>query len=143
VEGDVEVTGDLILAGADYAEGFAAARPGLAAGTVVVVNADGEVEACRREYDTAVVGIVSGASGVKPGLVLDRREGGVNVAMMGKVWCLAEGPLEPGDLLTTAATPGHARRIEDRERAFGAFVGKALTPLGEGRGLVRVLVGGR
>jgi hypothetical protein len=66
--------------------------------------------------------------------------------MMGKVWCLAvsdAAPIAPGDLLTTSATAGHARGIDDRQRALGAVIGKALTGLAEGRGLVRVLVCGR
>ena len=146
IDGNVEVTGDLILAGADYAEALTAAEPALEVGTVVVINEEGEVEPCRREYDTAVAGVVSGGGGVRPGVVLDRHDSGVNVAMMGKVWCLADGdaaPIAPGDLLTTSATAGHARSIDDQERAFGAVIGKALTPLTEGRGLVRVLVCGR
>jgi hypothetical protein len=146
IDGNLEVTGDLTLSGADYAEALTAAEPALEAGTVVVINEQGAVEPCRREYDTSVAGIVSGGGGVGPAVVLDPHERGVNVAMMGKVWCLANGdvaPIAPGDLLTTSATAGHARRIDDRERAFGALVGKALTALPRGRGLVRVLVGGR
>src|SRR5205823_7696566 len=112
----VEVTGDLVLSGADYAEALTAAEPNLAVGTVVVINREGEVEPCGREYDTAVAGVVSGGGGVRPGLVLDRHEGGVHVAMMGKVWCLADGDaalIAPGDLLTTSTTPVHARNIPE------------------------------
>jgi hypothetical protein len=146
VDGNVEVTGDLILAGADYAEALTTAEPSLDAGTVVVINAQGEVEPCRRDYDTAVAGVVSGGGGVRPGVVLDRHDGGVSVAMVGKVWCLADAdaaPIVPGDLLTTSATAGHARKIDEPERACGAVIGKALTPLPRGRGMVRVLVCGR
>jgi hypothetical protein len=79
-------------------------------------------------------------------VVLDRHDGGVTVALAGKVWCLAdadEAPIAPGDLLTTSSTPGHARRVTEPDRAFGAVVGKALTRLHGGRGLVRVLVSAR
>ena len=146
VEGNVEVTGDLFLAGADYAEALTAADPDVEAGTVVVIGADGRVEPCRREYDAAVAGIVSGAGGVSPAVVLDRHDGAVNVALVGKVWCLADatsGPIEPGALLTTSSTPGHARRVDEMARAVGSIIGKALTPLPDGLGMVRVLVSPR
>ena len=62
---------------------------------------------------------------------------------MGKVWCLADAglaPIAPGDLLTTSTTPGHARRVGDLTHATGALIGKALTGLPGGRGMVQVLV---
>jgi hypothetical protein len=67
----------------------------------------------------------------------------VPVALVGKVYCRVDAdlaPIRPGDLLTTSATPGHARRASDRERAFGAVLGKALGGLAAGRGLVPILV---
>ena len=146
VDGDLEVSGDVLLAGADYAESLTAADPELAAGNVVVVGPDGLVRPCDRAYDTSVAGIVSGAGGVRPAIVLDSHDDGVAVALMGKVWCLADasaGAISPGDLLTTSSTPGHAQRVNDAGRAFGALIGKALTPLAEGCGPVRVLVTSR
>jgi len=145
-KGDVEVTGDLILTGADYAEAMSTTDPEVGMGNVVVLGDDGEVHPCDRDYDTAVAGIVSGAGGVKAAIVLDRHEDSAHVAMMGKVWCLADAdaaPIRPGDLLTTSSTIGHCRRVTEPGRAFGAVIGKALTPLASGRGLVRVLVGSR
>ncbi|WP_406387622.1 hypothetical protein [Streptomyces sp. NBC_00887] len=145
-DGDVLVTGDLLLAGADYAEALTAADPAVAPGTVVIVGEDGQVQACEQEYDTAVAGIVSGTGGEKPAVVLDRHDGGVAVALVGKVWCLADAdatPIHPGNLLTTSSTNGHARRVTEPHRALGAIIGKALTPLASGRGLVRVLVSPR
>ena len=50
------------------------------------------------------------------------------------------GRIRPGDLLTTSTTPGHARRVDDRQQAFGALISKALTSLTTGRGIVRTLV---
>ncbi|MFB7669684.1 hypothetical protein ACFC1R_38290 [Kitasatospora sp. NPDC056138] len=148
VQGDIEITAghDLILDGADYAEALTADDGDIAAGCVVVLGPDGDVRRCSREYDTAVAGIVSGAGGVKPALVLDRHVGSVNVALMGKVWCLADAgpaPIHPGDLLTTSSTVGHSRRVSEPDRAFGTVIGKALTQLDKGRGLIRVLVSPR
>ena len=51
-----------------------------------------------------------------------------------------EQPVSVGDLLTTADRPGHAMRVDDPARAFGAVLGKALGSLAHGQGLVPVLV---
>jgi hypothetical protein len=62
---------------------------------------------------------------------------------MGKVPCRADaahGGIGIGDLMTTSPTPGCAMRTCDPERAFGAVIGKALTPLSEGTGLVDMLI---
>ncbi|WP_432140166.1 hypothetical protein [Streptomyces sp. bgisy154] len=144
--GNVEVTGELTLPGADYAEALTTTDPSVVSGAVVVLGTDGEVHPCDREYDRRVAGIVSGAGGDKPAIVLDRHEGSAHIALMGKVWCMAEAdsaPIRPGDLLTTSSLSGHCRKVAEPARAFGAVVGKALTALAEGRGLVQVLVSPR
>ncbi|MCW2630197.1 hypothetical protein [Mycobacterium sp.] len=145
-EGDVEVTGDVLLSGADYAEALTTTDPSVQPGLVVVLGQDGEVHPCESDYDTAVAGIVSGAGGVKPAIVLDRHDNSAHVALIGKVWCMADAadaPIRPGDLLTTSSTVGHCRRITEPARAFGAVIGKALTPLTTGTGMIRVLVSPR
>lgn len=48
--------------------------------------------------------------------------------------------MRPGDLLTTSGTPGHAMKAANPAQAQGAILGKAMTPLEEGCGLVLVLV---
>ncbi|MFI7000275.1 hypothetical protein [Nocardia sp. NPDC050175] len=146
VTGNLTVRGDIFLTGADYAEAMTTTDAAVEPGVVVVVGADGEIHPCERDYDTAVAGIVSGAGGVRPAIVLDRHDNSAHVALMGKVWCAADAeaaPIRPGDLLTTSATTGHCRRVTEPERAFGAVIGKALTPLTSGRGLVRVFVSPR
>ena len=62
------------------------------------------------------------------------------VALTGKVYVKAVGPIKVGDLLTTSSVPGHAMAATDRDRAFGATLGKAMSNLDEGTGLVLVLV---
>lgn len=47
---------------------------------------------------------------------------------------------EPGDLMVSSSTPGHAMKGTDRQQMLGAVVGKALEPLREGKGVVHVLV---
>ena len=97
-------------------------------------------------YDRGrVAGVVSGASGYRPALVLNADPGraGHAVALAGRVMCKAvahDEPIAIGDPLTTSATPGHAMRASDRERSFGAVIGKSLGRLATGSGLVPVLV---
>jgi hypothetical protein len=65
------------------------------------------------------------------------------VALSGRVWCKVDAdptPVGVGDMLTTSGTPGHAMRATDRERAFGAVIGKALGSLDCGCGMVPMLV---
>jgi hypothetical protein len=134
------------LQNADCAEDFDVADGDLAPGTVVVMGGDGNVRPCEAEYSTAVVGIVSGAGGLRPGIMLDRRESAtprMPVALMGKVYCKADAalmPIKAGDLLTTSSRSGHAMKASDPARAFGAVIGKALAPLGEGQDMIPVLV---
>ena len=70
-------------------------------------------------------------------------EGGQNVALSGRVYVLADasfGVIKPGDLLTTSDTPAHAMKATNHSRSQGAILGKAMSSLKEGRGLVLVLV---
>jgi hypothetical protein len=48
------------------------------------------------------------------------------------------GAIAVGDLLATSANPGHAMRTG--EEAHGAILGKAMEPLAQGTGTIRVLV---
>ena len=50
------------------------------------------------------------------------------------------GAIKPGDLLTTSDIPGEAMKAADSARAQGAILGKAMTGLKTGKGLVLVLV---
>jgi hypothetical protein len=140
-----------ILGGADLSERFdvteeAAIEPG----TVVSIDPahEGRLTLSREPYDRRVAGIISGAGGVQPGLLLGQKgsvaDGEHPVALSGRVYCrvtAANGPIRPGDLLTTSAVPGHAMRVEDHARAQGAILGKAMGSLEHGEGLVLVLVG--
>lgn len=140
--------GDIILANADCAEEFDLHAPSLPAppGTVMVLDDEGRLAPCSTAYDRRVAGIVSGAGVHRPAIILDRRPGQTGrtvIALVGKVFCQVDasyGPVQVGDLLTTAATPGHAMSATDPTRAFGAVLGKALRPLDNGTGLIPVLV---
>lgn len=65
------------------------------------------------------------------------------MALTGRVYVKADathGPIKPGDLLTTSDLPGHAMRVLDHTKAQGAILGKAMTSLATGQGMVLVLV---
>ncbi len=107
----------------------------------------GKLVVSRQAYDRRVAGIISGAGGVKAGLILKQEntlaDGQRPVALSGRVYCWADarhGAIKPGDLLTTADTPGYAMKATNHRRAQGAIIGKAVTGLKEGKGLVLVLV---
>jgi hypothetical protein len=120
-------------------------RPGL----VVSIDPDdpGKLSLSSRAYDRRVAGVISGAGGVKPGMMMGQTgsiaDGNHPVALSGRVYCWADasnGPIEPGDLLTTSTLAGYAMKVTDHTKAQGAIIGKAMSSLKEGSGLVLVLV---
>jgi hypothetical protein len=152
-EGNVEVTGDIRLLNADCAEDFDVADSELEkveAGTVMVLAENGSLQPSYQEYDKKVAGIVSGASGYKPAIVLDRQQeqsqnkkDRLPIALMGKVYCKVDArysSIEMGDLLTTSSTKGYAMKADDPMKAFGAVIGKALGSIKDGLGMIPVLV---
>ncbi|MFJ4952187.1 hypothetical protein [Streptomyces sp. NPDC088760] len=131
--------------GGDYAETFgsgATAEPG----TVLVIDDDGLLTPCHAEYDTRATGVVSGAGCLSPGSIMQSQTDAahqVTVALAGQVYAKADanyGAISVGDLLTTSPNEGFAMRVEDRSRAVGAIIGKALSSMSSGTGLVRMLV---
>jgi hypothetical protein len=145
-QGNIDVTGAINMLGGDIAEDFDA-DDGVAIlpGSVVCINDSGRVGLSSRAYDTAVVGVVAGATGFHPALRLDREPTGharLPVTLVGKVMCMVDAsfaPVRAGDLLTSSETPGHAMKLLTNETAVGAILGKALGPLDHGRGLIPVL----
>ena len=145
--GNVNVSGDVLLKGADCAEDFDVTGPEPPGpGTVVVIDEEGALRESHEEYDKKAAGVVSGAGDYRHGIVLDQRpesEGRVAVALVGKVYCKVDAnysPINVGDLLTTSSTPGHAMKAGDPVKAFGSVIGKALRPLDRGQALIPILV---
>ena len=139
--------GDIKLSGADCAEEFAVAdRADVEPGTVMVIAGAGTLQVSSDPYDRRVAGVISGAQGVRPGIVLNNRRdspAGMPVALSGHVFCKVDAAFAPiaiGDLLTTSPTAGHAMKASDPRRAFGAVLGKAMGALDRGTGLIPVLV---
>jgi hypothetical protein len=142
--------------GSDFAEALPA-RGGKASfepGDVLVVsrNGRGTVETSAARYDRRAIGVYS----TRPGFLGADKDGDVRVdaqdipvAITGIVPTKAtseNGPIEPGDLLTTSSTPGYAMKatpvsVEGVEiYPAGTILGKALTPLIGERGKIRMLV---
>ena len=149
----------LSLLNADCAEDFDVSdleAKRVEAGTVMVLTENGSLQSSHQEYDKKVAGIVSGASGYKPAMVLNRQinlkikikiknknRHRLPIALMGKVYCKVDArnsPIEIGDLLTTSSTKGYAMKAENPMKAFGAVIGKALGSIKEGLGMIPVLV---
>ena len=122
-------------------------KAGYEPGDVLAVSDSGSGAAVRTSatYSPAVVGVYSAAPAFVGGRSVtgDDPSAGVPVAILGVVDCKVSaenGPIRPGDLLVTSATPGHAMRA-DRERTLpGTILGKALESLDSGTGLIQVLV---
>jgi hypothetical protein len=78
----------------------------------------------------------AGGLGLEPG---ERRL----LALLGRVPVKAtteNGPIRPGDLLTSASKPGYAMRCASPKLCEGALLGKALQPLSHGDSAILMLV---
>jgi hypothetical protein len=142
----LEITG-----GSDLSEQFDIGNTSLLPepGMVVSIDPDnpGQLALCEKAYDRRVAGVISGAGGVNTGMLMGQSDSEADgehpVALVGRVYVWADatsGPIEPGDLLTTGDLPGHAMKVSDHSRAMGAILGKAMTSLSEGQGLILTLV---
>ena len=153
VDGTATVDVLEITGGADLSEQFAVDSHGAAnvePGSVVCIDAEkpGALALSTKAYDKTVAGIISGANGLRTGMMMGQKnsiaDGKHPVALTGRVYCKVDasnGAVQPGDLLTTSSTPGHAMKVTDHSKAQGAIIGKAMTPLAAGeKGMVLILV---
>lgn len=150
--GNLIVAGSLtIMGGSDLSENFDIGAPegSPEPGMVVCIDpaSPGKLVLSSKAHDRTVAGIISGANGISTGMMMGQAgsvaAGKHPVALTGRVYAWAdatEGPIQSGDLLTTSDTAGHCMKVTDRDAAQGAIVGKAMTALPEGKGLVLVLV---
>jgi len=137
----------LEITGADLAEKFPVSEK-VKPGMVVAIDPENPGQLClaRGAYNRCVAGVVSGANGLSVGAILGNLPGEENappIALSGRVWVYCDAskqPINPGDLLTTSMTAGHAMKVIDYSKSQGAILGKAMTSLAEGKGLVLVLI---
>jgi len=139
--GNVRADGTFESPAADFAE-LLPAEDGLEPGDVLVVGQDGILARSSEPYQKAVVGVHSTRPAFLGGGGDDvDQTGKVPLAISGIVPVKAtavNGSITPGDLLTTSDLSGHAM-LADRA-VIGTVLGKALEPLDEGTGVIRVLV---
>lgn len=141
--GDVHADGSFTGGGADYAE-LLPGSLGLEPGDVLVIGSDGQLVRSTQPYQTNVAGIYS----TRPGFMAgggDEYDGlsfKVPLAVMGIVPVKAtteNGPIQPGDLLTTSSRAGYAMRV-GADPQVGTIIGKAMEPLAGGTGVIQMLV---
>jgi hypothetical protein len=147
VEGDITVRGDIQLPDKDIAERFGVeSTANCPPGTVMVIGDTGALAPCSRRYDKRAVGVVGGAGSLRTAITLGASDDAtpqVSIALVGTAFCRVDadlGSIEAGDLITTSETVGHGMRAGDGERSAGSIIGKALAPLGHGRGLVPIIL---
>ena len=139
-----------IRGGSDLVEYFEAAEDAtaIAPGTIVVLDSDhlGKIKTCDQAYDRRVIGIVSGANGIRSGMMMGQEDseatGNTPVAIAGRVYVHSDatnGAIQPGDMLCPSPTAGAAMKVLDWDKARGSIIGKALTAP-DANGFVLVLV---
>jgi hypothetical protein len=147
--GNVYADGTYNSPAADLAEMLPAAN-GLQPGDVLVVGADGKLTRSSQPYQTTVVGVYSTQPGFLGGAG-DETDltGKVPLAVIGivPVKVTAEnGPILPGDALTTSSIPGHAMKAKavtiEGMSVFpsGVIIGKAMERLDQGTATIQMLV---
>ena len=141
VNGNVSADGSFNPGGADLAEMLPAAA-GLEPGDVLVIGADGKLARSGKPCATNVAGVYSTKPGVLGGADDDADlSGKVPLAIIGVVpvkVSTENGAIVPGDLLVTSSTPGYAMKATEAKP--GTILGKALSELKSGQGVINVLV---
>jgi subtilisin family serine protease len=140
--GNVYTDGSFYAGGADLAEHIFASEP-VEAGDVVELDPHNprQYRKARGRYSPSVAGVIS----THPGVVLGAHDGSVErplLALMGRAPVKAtteNGPIRPGDLLTSSSKLGYAMRCDSIAKCEGAIVGKALEALEKGEGVMLVM----
>lgn len=141
-----------IRGGADFAENFDIVSESIymipIPGQLVSIDPsnEGKLEITQEAYDKKVAGIISGANGVKSGVIMGQEEtianGEYPIALSGRVYVKANssgGQIKPGDFITSSNIAGQAMKVSDFDKSRGAIVGKAMTSIDD-NGYVLVLV---
>ncbi|MDR2398899.1 MAG: hypothetical protein LBD61_00405 [Endomicrobium sp.] len=124
--------------GANLAEIYAS-KEHLEPGDVVEISpdADNNIEKSKSHDSTRVAGVVS----TNPGLLINSKELGYRLALVGKVPVKVTnegGNIMRGDLLTTSSTHGHAKKATNPKP--GTIIGKALENFNSTEGTILALV---
>lgn len=107
---------------------------------------EGKITITKIANDTKVIGVISGANGIKPGMLMGQKEtiadGNVPIALAGRVFVLTTDEIEinAGDFLVSSSKPGYATKAVDPSKCQGAIIGKAMGKRNKETGFVLVLV---
>jgi hypothetical protein len=106
-------------------------------GTVLIFGGEKEVTQSTSTHDPAVAGVVS----TNPAYVMNiDLQGGIAVALTGRVPCQVVGTIKKGDLLVTSDVPGTATKMNNF--IPGSVIGKALENYdSDVPGIIEVVVG--
>jgi len=140
--GNVRADGTFASPAADFAE-LLPSCGGLEPGDLVAIGPDGALTLTDAPMQTNVAGIYSTKPAFLGGETDDVSGDRIPLAIVGIVPVKASaenGAIRPGDLLVASATPGHVMRCGDSSFCGGAVVGKALSQLEDGTGIVTTLV---
>lgn len=108
---------------------------------VLVIRSDGRLDRSTEPYQSTVAGVYSARPSYIGNAAKWGQDGYAPLAVVGLVRVKASaenGPIQPGDLLATSSTAGHAMKAVDPQ--IGTILGKALEGLDEGTGVILVLV---
>jgi transglutaminase-like putative cysteine protease/streptogramin lyase len=111
-----------------------------------VLQLDPNAIAAYRPSQTACSSLVAGVVSTESGIVLGQAASCVQRALLALSGIVPVkvtnegGPIQPGDLLVTSSTPGHAMRWSHPEPCHCALVGKALEPMIDETGMILVLL---
>ncbi|MCS6936162.1 MAG: PQQ-dependent sugar dehydrogenase [Candidatus Bipolaricaulota bacterium] len=143
--GNVYTDGAFFAGGADLAEYISVSEP-VEPGDLVEL--DPTRPKSYRKSRTPYSALIAGVIATQPGVVLGAQGERVNertalLALLGRVpvkVTTENGPIRPGDLLTSSSQPGYAMRCRSPRECEGAIVGKALQSLDSGAGIILALL---
>ena len=118
---------------ADIAEMYSSDHPH-EPGTVLEFGGEKEVKRSSQDATPRIAGVVS----TKPAHLMNNKQGGVAVALVGRVPTHVVGPVRKGDMMVATAD-GRARA--EANPAMGTVIGKALEDFDDAQGTIEVVVG--
>ena len=121
---------------ADLAENYTADLD-YTPGTVVVFGGDQEITVTTTFADTRVAGAIS----TDPAYLMNGANGGLPLALRGRVPCQVIGPVTKGDLLVTSTAPGYAASVgNDRTYGPAVFAKSLKTDLTDGPKTIEAVI---
>ena len=121
---------------ADLAECYSADAD-YAPGTVVSFGGTAEVTLCNQTACPRVAGVIS----TNPAYLMNSAQDGTHiatVALVGRVPCRIQGPVEAGDMMVSA---GNGTARAEANPAMGTVIGKAVQSHAGGFGTIEIVVG--